>query len=228
MADTASTPKENAKSVKKGNVPLADVTFGKVTQTVAQKWVTSSWLTLLWQTATQFAENANKYEIALQSRMQTGSKRPQTTQAIKSLDKTIDNSLSYVKGYITDKYKKESAKSYYAAFGFEHKKDKYIFPIDQNNRLSALELMIEAIAANDFTDKEYGTAFWTPIHKEYKKLVSTATTTDGDISIKVGDKNALKKELKKGLNAIVNALKANYPDTYKTELRNWGFQKEKY
>lgn len=38
----------------------------------------------------------------------------------------------------------------------------------------------------------------------------------------------MKKSLTKGLNTIIMALKANYPDTWKTELRNWGFQKEKY
>jgi hypothetical protein len=49
-----------------------------------------------------------------------------------------------------------------------------------------------------------------------------------DISIKVGDKNVIKKRLKKALTAIVHGIKSNKPDTYKQELRNWGFQKEKY
>jgi hypothetical protein len=48
------------------------------------------------------------------------------------------------------------------------------------------------------------------------------------VASKVGDKNILKKDLKKGLNAVVLAIKANYPDNYKEELRNWSFQKEKY
>ena len=40
-------------------------------------------------------------------------------------------------------------------------------------------------------------------------------------------KNKL-KELNKTLRALINLIKANYPDTYKAELRTWGFQKEKY
>ena len=32
----------------------------------------------------------------------------------------------------------------------------------------------------------------------------------------------------KVLNALVWVLKGNFPDTYKEELRSWGFQKEKY
>ncbi len=29
-------------------------------------------------------------------------------------------------------------------------------------------------------------------------------------------------------NLVYYEIKANYPDSYKAELRNWGFQKEKY
>jgi hypothetical protein len=55
-----------------------------------------------------------------------------------------------------------------------------------------------------------------------------ASTTDGQVAIKVGDKNELKTYLKKVLNALMLVIKGNYPDTYKAELRDWGFQKEKY
>jgi hypothetical protein len=141
------------------------------------------------------------------------------------LDKSIDNALVYVKGYLLDKYKKENDKSYYAAFGIE-KGARY--PRDQNSRSAALKLTIEAIAANGFGTKEFGTAFWTGIKTQYDALLTTASNTDSTVSTKVGDKNALKVELKKALNSIILVIKGNYPDTYKQELRNWGFQKEKY
>jgi len=51
---------------------------------------------------------------------------------------------------------------------------------------------------------------------------------DSGVSEKTGNKNVLKKVLTRGLKALVMVLKGNYPDTWKTELRNWGFQKEKY
>ena len=94
--------------------------------------------------------------------------------------------------------------------------------------MEALKLMISALTEHGFEDKEYGLAFWTSLQEQYSVLVKQATTTHGQVAIKVGDKNALKDNLKKGLNAIVHALKANYPDSYKQELRDWGFQKEKY
>jgi hypothetical protein len=228
MEEEIKPKKVNAKPAKKGNVPVADINFGAVAKTVSENWTKNSWLTLLWLTPTEFATNAASFADTLTKRNQTGLARPQITQSLKLLDQKIDGGLSYVKGYITDKHKKEAAKSYYASFGMVHKNDKYSIPKDQNSRLEALGLMIGALTANGFSDKEFGTAFWKSIQDEYKTLLGSANDTDSTVSSKVGDKNMLKKDLKKGLNAIVKAIQANYPDTYKTELRNWGFQKEKY
>ena len=63
---------------------------------------------------------------------------------------------------------------------------------------------------------------------DYEALVNQSNAVDGEISVNVGDKNVLKKDLKKALSALVGVIKSNYPDTYKQELRDWGFQKEKY
>jgi hypothetical protein len=226
--ENETNPKKVTKPAKKGNVPTTDLNLSNVAQSVSAAWNKNSWLTLQWLTPAQFATTSSGYASMLTSRNQTGSTRPQITQSLKALDKKIDGSLSYVKGYVTDKYKKEAAQSYYAAFGIVFKNKNYVIPSDQNTRLEALSLMIEGIVANDFSKKEYGVAFWTAIRDEYKTLLNSATDTDGKVSNKVGDKNAMKKELKKGLNAIVKVLQANYPNSYKTELRNWGFQKEKY
>jgi len=51
---------------------------------------------------------------------------------------------------------------------------------------------------------------------------------DESVAGKVSEKNVLRDELRKHLFALVNILKGNYPDTYKSEMRVWGFQKEKY
>lgn len=219
---------ENVKSVKKRNVPATDINFGNVITTVSTKWLANDWLTLKWHDATQFQNNTTSFNNILQSRLQKGATRPQITQSLRTLDKSIDTALSYVKGYIIDKYKKENATSYYAAFGIEHKGTKYMLPKDQNKRIAALHLMIEALTVHDFATKEYGTAFWSPIKDQYIALVNEATTMDGTVAVQVGDKNTLKSDLQKALNAIINALKANYPDTFKQEMRDWGFQKEKY
>jgi hypothetical protein len=225
MAENQNPNPVAAQPVKTRPIPAADVDFGNIIKLVSAKWATSPWLTLVYLTSAQFAAKATAFQTTLATRQQSGSTRSQTTQALKLLDKSIENALIYVKNYLLDKYKKESYQSYFAAFGIE-KGGRY--PKDQNSRSAALKLTVEAIAANGFGTKEFGTAFWTDIKTQYDALLTTASTTDSAVSTKVGDKNALKAELKKALNSIILVIKGNYPDTYKQELRNWGFQKEKY
>lgn len=223
------TPKtETTKQTKKRTVPASDIDLGAVVTKVNDKWKSNPWLTLLWLKQDQFDSDAQNYNIILSSRLNDGGTRPQITKALKVLDQKMDNHLSYVKGYITDKYKKENAMSYYNAFGIETKDSRYSFPRDQNRRLASLELMLGGLDKNGFNDKEFGKGFWTSIKKDYQELMKQANALDGGISVNVGGKNILKSNLVKGLNAIVNCIKSNYPDTYKQELRDWGFQKEKY
>jgi hypothetical protein len=226
---TSTTPEiQKTKPVKKTNVPAADIDFGNLGNAVSAKWATSPWLSLLWITAPEFAAKTANYYSTLDARMKKGGSRPQVTKALKEVEKKIDEGVLNVKNYIVEKYKKDNAKSYYPSFGILQIGKKYSLPFDQDGRSKALELLVEAIDDNGFSDKQYGIQFWTAIQTEYDTLLDTASATDSTISSKVGDKNVLKKEIKKALNSIIAVIRGNYPDTYKAELRNWGFQKEKY
>lgn len=209
-------------------IPAKDVDFEKVAKSVADKWAAETWLSLRWTTQPDFTILQTNYKDALEARQDAGSGRPQVTAALKVLNKKIDTHLSYVKNYIIDKYKKETAESYYPAFGIEYKNKKYTMPIDQNKRLAALRLMITGLDANDFNNREFGAPFWTDIKTEFEQLISTASTTDSNVTTNASSKNDMKAQLKKVLNSIIFVLKANYPDTYKSEIRTWGMQKEKY
>ena len=225
------TPKVTATVVKvkkTATIPVKDIDFAKVSKTVSDKWATQAWLTLQWTTQGEFATKQANYSTILNTRQSAGSTRPQVTNALKMLDKEINSSISYVKGYITEKYKKETAQSYFTSFGIDFINKTYAMPNDQNKRSAALKLMIDAIASNGFGAKEFGTTFWTTIKTNYDALLAQATGTDSTVASSVSDKNLLKADLKKTLNAVINSLKAHYPDTYKAELRNWGLQKEKY
>lgn len=228
MEDETTPPEGDGKSNGKGNVPAGDVDFGKVATDVANTWSAKPEITLIWTTSEVFAEEAIAYNEELALRKELGGDRPQITNALVALDDQMDEALAYVKGYILEKYKKVAATSYYPAFGIIHKKDKYILPFDRNSRLAALDLMLNGLSTHGFNDKEYGNAFWSDIKNQYKTLLDLATSTDGTVSTKVSSKNSLKERLKKKMNALINVLMGNYPDTYKAELRAWGFQKEKY
>jgi hypothetical protein len=67
-----------------------------------------------------------------------------------------------------------------------------------------------------------------PVHEEIKaeyKLSGDKTFGGGRQSLTQELKQA---ELRKVLNSLVLLIHCNYPDTYKSVLREWGFQKEKY
>ena len=228
MANETIPLEGDGKPNKKGNVPAADVDFGKVAKDVAIAWNSKPEITLAWATVAQFTAETTEYNAKLALRMQAGGNRPQITQALFQIDTEMDDALAYVKGYILERYKKEAAPSYYSAFGIVHKTNKYVFPKDRNNRLASLELMLGGLIDHGFGDKDYGTNFWEDKKNKYETLLNEATNNDGNISIKVSSKNLLKEALKKKMNALINVLRANYPDSYKAELRAWGFQKEKY
>jgi hypothetical protein len=213
------------KTYKRSNIPITDLDFANVAQLVATKWNDNLWLSLLHSSPNAFEAKVNDFRTALSAKIQTKSSRPQTTDALRKLDALIDQAIGYVKIYIIEKYKKQNAKSYFDAFGIENTGR---LPIGKNKRLAALQLTLEGIATNGFETKVYGTAFWTDIKSQYETLLIKASSIDSATSTKVGEKNALKKELKIVVNAIIYAIKANYPNNFKEELRNWGFQKEKY
>ena len=218
---------ETPKSSKTGNVPTTDVDFNDVLQKVTVKWQAETWLTLQYTNQEAFAEKATAYSQALETKTSKSAQRPQITANLANSEKKMDDAIKHVKGYIAEKFDAD-AKNYYPAFGLALNNKTYTLPKDQNSRLDALDLMIAAIAENDFNARTYGKAFWQDLRTTYQELLASASNTDGLVSMKAGDKKMLKTELKEVLNSIVNVLRGNFPKTYKEQLRDWGFQKEKY
>ena len=227
MENSSENP-DKKKPVKKDTVPAADIDLGALVTTVGEKWLANPWLTLLWLTVARFIADAASYNADLAIRLNKGGVRPQTGNALEHLEQQMDSVIAYVKGYILNKYKKGNEKAYYPSFGFVHQGKHYEFPTDRNRRVASLKLMVVAIKENGFKDEEYGEDFWKTMLTNYEALVKESTTLDGEISSKVGAKNVSKNDLTKALRAIAGIIRYNYPDTYKQELRDWGFQKEKY
>ena len=99
---------------------------------------------------------------------------------------------------------------------------------DRNKRKDAFPLILDAIVKHGFGDEKYGTGFWQTTAESYVALMDQASKVDGTVSNKVSSKNELRKTIVKTHNALIYLLRANYPDTYKAVIREWGFQKEKY
>lgn len=219
------------KSNTKPNIPKADTDFGTVADEAAKMWKINPWLTLQYIIQPLFKEKVDLYNELIGNKKNEGGDRPKYTVALQTINKEIDSSIKYIKGYLSEEHGeegKEVVQSYYPSFGIVQKGESFEIPMDASNRKIALELMLKAIKANNFEDRKYGLAFWTDIKTRYDAIVKTSRALDGGISDKVGDKNKLKAEIKEILLSLIDVIKGNFPKTYHQQLRKWGFQKEKY
>ena len=217
------------KTVKRTSInPRKDADVNTTGKAVVEKWKLTPVITLVWMTPAEHETNVNAFAATLTVRNSTGGSRKEITQKLKSLDTAIDNGVSAVKNYLVYKYEKNNAPSYYPQFGIERVGSIFIMPRDRNKRKAALPLMVSGITTHGFATEKYGTAYWQPIMAEYTTLMEQASGVDGTVSNKVSAKNELRKTIVKTHNALINILRGNYPDTYKSVIREWGFQKEKY
>jgi hypothetical protein len=216
------------KKSKTAAIPSTDQSLSGHSVIVAETWALKPDITLRWTTPADFAATVNRFKTSLGERLTTGGGRAAVTNEMKSLDVTINKNLDYIKGYLKDKYGKENYTSYFPQFGITVRGNNYIFPNDRDKRLAALKLTIEALTANGLQDMKYGLAFWQDILSRYETALKLSIITDSNVAGLVSTKNEHRKLIRKTLNALVHSIKANYPDTYASVLREWGFQKEKY
>ena len=223
---TPGVPEPKSKSTK-GNVPAADIDLVTTAKSVAEKWRSTPALLLNWTNADRLNQITTQYEQILNARIAEGSRRPEVTKKLKNLDKQINAGTVYIKDYLKELYGSDD-KSHYSQYGIVSSGKSYKIQADRDARVSALSLILEALERDGLNDKTYGKTYWQDIQSQYIPLKQEAAVLDESVSGKVGEKNILKEEIVKHLYALINLLKANYPETYKAEMRVWGFQKEKY
>ena len=220
---------ELTKTVKRtSNSPKKDADMGSLGVNVLTAWKLNPLITLLWTNPTAYGLNVNAFNATLGERVSTGGGRREITGKLALLDAAIDHGVAAIKSYLVYKYEKDNAPLYYAQFGMVRQGNNFNIPRDQDKRSDALALTLAAITAQGFDAEKYGLNFWQTTKDSYAQLLKNATTTDGAVSQKVGTKNELRKSIVKTHNALINVLRANYPDDYKNVIRAWGFQKEKY
>ena len=220
---------EQEPRVKKvNNIPRTDIDLMDVAKTIHTSWVANPQLTLVWITESQFGAKVTEYSDALMERKSTGGSRPEVTLKLEALDAEINTNVEYIKGYLNEKYSKKVAPSYYSQFGIVKTNNLYKLPYDHNKRKAALKIMLKGITTHGFQNNTYGLSYWTNVKTQFDLLLEQAGSIDSTVSDKVSDKNLLKTDIRKTLNAIIRLVRANYPDSYKSVLRSWGFQKEKY
>jgi hypothetical protein len=217
---------KNKKSVR-GNIPGREADLIGVSESVLCTWRKRE-MYLLWTSPDEFEGTLNIFSRSFDARNKTKGDRRVITHNYRGLNLEINRSVKHVKGYLADKFPEGEAPSHYAQFGIVKHRKEYVIPADGDRRLHALGLMVKAIEEQGFSDRNYGKEYWTDIFNRFSQAKSDAVGSDRNTAEQVSVKSDRKAVIIKTLNALIYAIKANYPDSWKEELRAWGFQKEKY
>lgn len=237
MADQATTPAPTGPAADKPVnikllIPKNDGTLAEVSRLVATAWGLETWFTLRWKTQADLIQLVADFTSGLTERRNAAATRTPQSQRLQELDDEMDHALRILKSYISDDSGFDKARTDARLPGFglvARKSGTLVLSTDRDERLVALrDMLLPAVAAAPFAAREFGTAFWQPRATEYAALLGQADGLAGKVSKSVSRKDAAKLELRKVLQAVVYALKANFPDTFEAELRSWGFRKESY
>jgi hypothetical protein len=233
QATPVPTPGSDEKPINpKLLIPKNDGALAEVGRLVKESWSQEAWFLLRWKTQVDFAQLVTTFTSNItEKRAATANRTPQT-QRLQELDDEMDQALRILKSYVLEeaKYNKAAAEAQLPGFGLiRPKSGGYWLIDDRDQRLKALqELLLPAVTAAPFAGREFGKNFWQVRIAEYAELLRQADGLSGTVTKSVSKKDEAKKELRKVLQAIIYALRANFPDTYEAELRAWGFRKVSY
>lgn len=228
--ENQNTPSESTeKKVRKvATMPVKQTDLLTLAENVTQKWENTPDITIRWIKFDEFKKLVSEFRTSLEQRTDVGSTRQSVTKQLKNLDKTINDAIEDVKIAILGKFGREDGKSYFSEFGIVKTNKTFKFPNDRNQRAQAFETLLKALEKHKIDIVKYPISFFQTTRDQYVALNKEAQSIDSNVSSEVSNKNEAMKQVEKVLNALIQIIKGNYPDTYKAELRAWGFQKEKY
>ena len=213
---------------KKPNLPSKEADIITVAKDVSISWGKYPDFRLIWITRAKFAASIGVFEDSFRGRSEMKGVRSEVSNELSKLNSEINQRVGVVKGYLIERYGKKEALVYYPQFGIVKVGSTYQLPRDNDRRRLALEQMLSGINSNELNDKTYGKAYWAGMKNRFEQLFAKSRSTDTESKDHVSNKAEHRIIIRKVLNSLIALLKANYPDTYKDELRKWGFQKEKY
>ena len=213
-------------------IPKKDGPLAEVGRLVAEAWGKETWFALRWKTQADFAKLAAEFSAGLTERRGAAAARTPQSQRLQELDDQFDEGLRILKKYVNEDsgYDKARTDARLPGFGLVARKSGGLaLSADRDQRRVALrDMLLPAVAAAPFAKRDFGTNFWKTRFEEYETLLGQTEGLAGKVSKSVSQKDAAKQELRRVLQAVVYALKANFPDTFEAELRSWGFRKESY
>lgn len=205
-------------------LPAGQFELATLAETAAAAWDGSALPGLLWCPKATLRQMAVAYRASLGTTDEADDALSPTAKRLRELDRETSAGVTFVIGYLREKYGRDAAKGYYDAFGFKGGR----FATARPKRAEQLQKLLAALPKHGFDGNKYGTAFWQPLATEYAPLAKTSSDVRQDTASEVGKKNVQEKPLRKVLRALRLSIRANFPDTYAAELRHFGFLAESF
>lgn len=208
-------------------IPTKAADLAALGKRIMTAWANNSDLTLRWITYTDAAAKVNAYDDLILQSSQSRNEDRSTARQLRDMDKVMDKQLDKLKKLIQLEHGKDNLSTLYAEYGIYQINGTYRLPLDRDDRLQSLRLMIAKLSTATFKNHTYGEAYWTDHLTQYEahkvQLESQVSATSGH----VGDKKELKTEVRQILSAIKKLIEANHPTSSETVLREWGFLDER-
>ncbi len=232
---TISTKTKKRKKRKKGiqteqqslrTIPKRSETVLSLAIRVLEYWVTTSY-ELSWTSKERFADQLSKFNSAWALGESQGSQRPDAIRRLKELDQIINGHIGQVKNHLIKLMGRQKATNFYKVFGMVKIGESYRMPRKRSERINSLEKLVKELEHTDFSEMVFGKDFWIKILEEYKNLLNFNVEKTENLHMTVAEKNQYKSQIRLTLRSLVHLLKANYPTTWKQQMKLWGFWKER-
>lgn len=227
MGTTTTFKKSSGKTLLLEKKRIVIVDLVAVATKVISQWDKRRRIKLIWISPEEFARKTAKLKFLNENKL-TGSKRKLIiAEELMSLDRKININLRYVLNYIDELYV-DSAIRYYPFFGIIYENKAYRIPKGYTKRSEALEMLVNALSEYNLDEKEFGTLYWRGIYEQYTDLLLRNFNKFGEGSREVSNLIPIKKDIRLVIKSLIRLIKANYPYTYKSELKKWGFKKDRF
>lgn len=238
-ADTAGTTGTPAPAKKKSQatrfLPETQIGMAALGTAVAPHYATgaaaSPAVSLIWTTPANFTAMTAALAAKVGQTGITKADRTPNADYIDKLDAEINLRLANVRTYLDQQYEDEDntiVRGYLAALGFKLQHGSYVFPRGQQERLDALNTLLNGLSKHGLADRKYGLKYWNGLREKYQAALLQAGTATGTVSTVVDEKNELLDQVTEVLRAIYYLLRAQYPKSWKAKLRAYGYQEEGY
>jgi len=211
---------------RKGLIPKSDAGIVSTGRLNCTRWKDSP-LTLQWLTCQQYEQYIDNYEAASKLKQNATAARSPQSQQLVELNDLIKEKSENMKGFIIGIKGRKAAPSYYPTIGIQKTRTGYRFPTNQDERLQAMNMMIDNLEPLGLANMAYGKAYWTDLRDRYLELTASSIGSTQKVSQQASVKRELREQIHEAMSALINLVKANYPKTYEAELRAWGFLREK-